>query len=301
MAERALERLAEPLSALFLPADRWPQRRSSTWPGCEVIRNARPRLDLRLLRSTRWCDAVLPPLRRGPPHRRRAGRPGPRALRRVAGRRRRRGRQPLGPHPGRGGRAGPARVGNGRRPAAAGRDPRRGGPPRDRRRRRGAGGRAGDLPAPRADRAGADRRRRSGRGPPAGGRAADGRPAGEHDRRAERAVRARPLRTPSAWSGSSARDRPGGPCWPGSTRSPATAGSSGTPPVPAGRPPSPSTGRRLANGLVTVTVDPADGTFAHRRPRRARPPRRRRRRRRHLQLVTPGPRTCSWAGRPRWR
>ena len=38
-AERALERLAEPLSALFLPAGAWPER-SWTWPGRLVIRNA---------------------------------------------------------------------------------------------------------------------------------------------------------------------------------------------------------------------------------------------------------------------
>ena len=43
----------------------------------------------------------------------------------------------------------------------------------------------------------------------------------------------------------------------------------------------------LTNGLVTVAVDPADGTFATRRPARLRPPGRRRRPRRHLQLLAP--------------
>ena len=56
-------------------------------------------------------------------------------------------------------------------------------------------------------------------------------------------------------------------------------------PVTATR--NPDDGFTLANGLLTVTVDPADGTFADRRAEGPRPPRRRRRRRRHLQLLAP--------------
>ena len=52
---------------------------------------------------------------------------------------------------------------------------------------------------------------------------------------------------------------------------------------------SPSTRRpACANGLVTVEVDPDDGTFSIDGLRRVRPPRRRRRRRRHLQLLPAG-------------
>ena len=69
-AERALERAAEPLGALFLPAERWPAARCSTSPGRDLIRNAAHD-------SVCACshddvgDAVLAPLRRSPAHRRR--------------------------------------------------------------------------------------------------------------------------------------------------------------------------------------------------------------------------------------
>ena len=75
-AERALERLAEPLSALFLPADELagtlPRRRlDADHP------QLGPRLDLRLL-GRRGGRRRAPPLRRGPPDRRGAGRAGAR-------------------------------------------------------------------------------------------------------------------------------------------------------------------------------------------------------------------------------
>ena len=68
VAERTLERLAEPLSALFLPADqlaRQPARRSLA----RGHPQQRPRLDLRLL-GGRGVRRRRPPLRRGHPDRR---------------------------------------------------------------------------------------------------------------------------------------------------------------------------------------------------------------------------------------
>ena len=74
VAERALERLAEPLAALFLPADDWPEA-----PARRGLARGhpqhRPRLDLRLL-GRRGGRRRPPPLRRGPPDRRGPGPPG---------------------------------------------------------------------------------------------------------------------------------------------------------------------------------------------------------------------------------
>ena len=73
-AERSLERLAEPLSALFLPPDAWPAPfLDLAWTAHDPQR--RPRLDLRLL-GRRRGGRRAPPLRRGPPHRRGPGRRG---------------------------------------------------------------------------------------------------------------------------------------------------------------------------------------------------------------------------------
>ena len=57
----------------------------------------------------------------------------------------------------------------------------------------------------------------------------------------------------------------------------------------------------VANGLVTLSVDPTDGTFAARRARRAGPAGRRGRLRRHLQLVPADRRHASSTRPTRWR
>ena len=101
-----LERLAEPLSALFLPAERWPGALlDEAW--LEVHPQQRPRLDLRLLgrrgRATP-CSTASPRPRRSPTGL---------ADRALAGPRRQSpstgagagGRQPVGPRPRRAGRA----------------------------------------------------------------------------------------------------------------------------------------------------------------------------------------------------
>ena len=75
---------------------------------------------------------------------------------------------------------------------------------------------------------------------------------------------------------------------PGRPRCPGSAGRP-SPPAPLAHPversPRPTASVTLANGLVAVVVDPADGTFAARRPARLRPAGRRRRPRRLLQLL----------------
>ena len=102
-----LERLAEPLCALFLPPERW--------PGAPARRGVarghpqrRPRLDLRLL-GRRGGRRGAAPLRRGPPDRRRPGRPGARGLHALARRGGPRRRQRLVPAPGRHGGGGDRR------------------------------------------------------------------------------------------------------------------------------------------------------------------------------------------------
>ena len=94
-AERSLERLAEPLSALFLPARplaRPLPRRGLDPDGAQFG----PRLDLRLLgRRRRRCRA--PPLRRSPPDRRGPDRAGAACRRDLDGEGRPGGREPVGP------------------------------------------------------------------------------------------------------------------------------------------------------------------------------------------------------------
>ena len=81
-AERALEQLAEPASALFLPADEWPDRLlAEAW--LDVIRNA-AHDSVCACSDDEVVDGRAAPLRRGPPDRRGPRRPG----RRGAGRRR---------------------------------------------------------------------------------------------------------------------------------------------------------------------------------------------------------------------
>ena len=71
--ERSLERLAEPLSALFLPAEAWPgELLDHAW--LEVIRNA-AHDSICACSVDEVCEAVAAPLRRGPPDRRRTHRP----------------------------------------------------------------------------------------------------------------------------------------------------------------------------------------------------------------------------------
>ena len=247
----------------------------------------RPRLDLRLL-GRRGVRRRAPPLRRGHPDRRGAHRPGAARPRRHDRRRRphARDREPVGPHPGR-----------------------RGGAPPPRRRR-------------------ARRARSSCRSAWPSGRwstdaaievatvmvaeleyvrnvqsftvlAADGAElihvgprAGRHPRHpADPPAARRPARRARRRAGVGARHhrRRPSPCSPTSPTWPATAGRRG----PARRrrsSRSPPTEHRLANGIVTVEVDPDRRHLRHRRPRRARAARRRRRRRRHLQLVPARPR-----------
>ena len=75
-AERSLEQLAEPLSALFVPGR--PLAGALPRPGLDPGHpQLGPRLDLRLLGRRRGRRRA-PPLRRGPPHRRGSDRAGPR-------------------------------------------------------------------------------------------------------------------------------------------------------------------------------------------------------------------------------
>ena len=259
VAERALERLAEPLSALFLPAEQL-ARRAARRGLARGDPQQRPRLDLRLL-GRRGVRRRAPPLRRGDADRRRPHRPRPRtrSAPRSPSTAAPRGRQPVGtaraaaswssgcPAP----TLPPGTQLVSSRPAewvmlddTAGR-----GRHRDGQRARVRAQR------PVVHRRGARRHR------------------ADHTSGARRRARSSPRPSGASWPalrdgprrrvGAGARDDEAGDdrAGPRRRRGRATAGRPGRAPRP---PPTPVTvdELHLANGRVSVDVDPADGTFS---------------------------------------